>query len=393
VPANHDFDIACGNGNGTLISAEPGTAVADKHLDSFQARLCEQVARILRVPVSRIDPRCALNDLGMDSLSAVELRNSMQKAGVTLELRTILNGASIAKLVQVIQDQFDGEREEPHAKARAPRDPWILIPRPNPSAMVRLLCFPYAGGGPAVFGHWADALPDFLEVGIIHLPGRGSRLHEQPLTDMESLVAALTPSVQSWMTDKPCAFLGHSLGALILFEVADALCQADGASSPVHLFVSGARAPDCYHDEQFRHDRMQYSPVPGTAGHDLTDLQLMEMLRDLGFEASRALERDEEIRQLMLPTVRADLRIHDGYRYRSRPPLDVPIIAVGGRVDPFVTAEQLLGWRRHTTGRFTGMFRPGGHYFVEREKIFWAELLSTELAALRQNEPVTACAR
>jgi surfactin synthase thioesterase subunit len=132
--------------------------------------------------------------------------------------------------------------------------------------------------------------------------------------------------------------------------------------------------------------------MPGVAGHELADSQLLEMLRDLGFEASRALEANAEMRRLMLPTLRADLRIHDTYRYAPGTALDVPITAIGGRVDPFVTGEQLHGWRRHTARPFHAIFRPGGHYFLEREKTFWAELLSATFATSREDEAVGVCA-
>jgi surfactin synthase thioesterase subunit len=281
--------------------------------------------------------------------------------------------------------------DQPRTAEPVVSDPWIVVPRPNPRATARLLCFPYAGGGPSVFAHWAGILPEFLELAIVHLPGRGSRLGEPPLARMDALIDALTPSVRSCMAELPCAFLGHSLGALILFEITRHLRRAYRAV-PIHLFVSGARAPHYYHKEQLRQDHLQYSPVPGTAGHELADAQLVEMLRDLGFEASRALETNPEMRRLMLPTLRADLRMHDAYRYAPGPPLDVPITAVGGRVDPFVTGEQLHGWRRHTTGSFTTAFRPGGHYFLEREKTFWAELLGATLAPACESEAIAACA-
>ena len=81
----------------------------------------------------------------------------------------------------------------------------------------------------------------------------------------------------------------------------------------------------------------------------------------------------------MLPVVRADLELNNTYHSRERPPLDIPITAVGGRVDPFVNAHQLLGWRSQTTREFSLVFRPGGHYFIEQERPFWQQVLQREL--------------
>src|SRR6266508_329155 len=96
---------------------------------------------------------------------------------------------------------------------------WISCPRPNPRAAMRLFCLPYAGGGPQTYYKWSPALPTAVEVCPIQLPGRANRLAERPFTSLPHLVQALAGALRPQL-DKPFALFGHSLGALLGFELA-----------------------------------------------------------------------------------------------------------------------------------------------------------------------------
>ncbi|WRH68385.1 MAG: thioesterase domain-containing protein [Planktothrix sp. GU0601_MAG3] len=118
---------------------------------------------------------------------------------------------------------------------------WVTYPKPNPQAKLRLFCFHYAGGGAVIFRSWADSLPSTVEVCPIELPGRSSRLRETPFTQMEPLIQTLAPAIFPHL-NKPFAFFGHSMGGLVSFELAQ-LLRKEYNQSPLHLFVSGCRAP------------------------------------------------------------------------------------------------------------------------------------------------------
>src|SRR5213592_2035686 len=98
-------------------------------------------------------------------------------------------------------------------------NPWLACPRPNPQARLRLFCVPYAGGSSRVFQSWAAGLPPAVELCAVELPGRGTRLHEPPLTEFAALINALAEAVRPYL-DKPYALFGHSFGALLSFELA-----------------------------------------------------------------------------------------------------------------------------------------------------------------------------
>src|ERR1700694_2711560 len=120
-------------------------------------------------------------------------------------------------------------------------DQWIVRRKPGPHTRRRLFCFPYAGAGASIFRAWPDGLPTDVEVCPVQFPGRGTRLMERPFTRLSPLVEALAQALVP-LLDKPFAFFGHSLGALVGFELARQLRRQTGVQ-PVRLFVSADRAP------------------------------------------------------------------------------------------------------------------------------------------------------
>jgi medium-chain acyl-[acyl-carrier-protein] hydrolase len=119
--------------------------------------------------------------------------------------------------------------------------PWLVCPKPNPHARLRLFCFPYAGGGSVIYRSWTAGLPGTAELWCIRPPGRESFQGEPPFTRLVALVEALAPVILPYL-GVPFAFFGHSMGALISFELIHALRRwHDGV--PVHLFTAGHRAP------------------------------------------------------------------------------------------------------------------------------------------------------
>ncbi|MBC6472534.1 MAG: thioesterase [Hormoscilla sp. GM102CHS1] len=125
--------------------------------------------------------------------------------------------------------------------SRPSKNPWIKYLKPNPKAQRRLFCFPYAGGSAGVFRSWPDSLPPTVEVCAVELPGRGTRIKDAPFTRMEPLVEAIALALLPEL-DKPFAFFGHSMGALVSFELAR-LLRKRGDRQLSHLSISGRSAP------------------------------------------------------------------------------------------------------------------------------------------------------
>ena len=207
----------------------------------------------------------------------------------------------------------------------------------------RLFCFPHAGGGTSLL-NGAGIVP-------VRLPGRESRVAEAPFERMEALVSALAAAIAG-LLDRPFAFFGHSMGAIVAFELARELHRR-GLVPPRMLIASGARAPRY---------RLGHVPPPEPADDEL----LAELLRLSGMP-EQAFE-DAAARDALLPVLRADTHLYRQYVYRTGPPLDVPIRAYGGADDPNITREHLENWAVETTASFAVRRFPGGHFYLQARR-------------------------
>lgn len=350
----------------------------------------KKLAAVLETNIEDIDFSKPLIALGLDSLMAVELVTGLENAGIQVSLTSMFTASSVnawmseltgtvpvkSKKIEVEEKKTEEKaikKEVPQKRVSAKISEWLHTFEEKPSAEYRLICFPYAGGGPSVFNKWMAELGPNVEISSIVLPGRMHRLNEAPLLKMDDVVEQLTPALAP-LFDKKVIFFGHCLGALVMHEVAQLLFKQTG-KMPFHIFVSGARAPQFYTPEQLEIDVLQFSPVRGVPGHELDQENFIEFLKDLNFDTSAAIFNNLEMREIMIPTVQADLRVNNLYTYQTRPKLDVPITVIGGRVDPYVAGHHLLGWKQRTSASFEIHMRGGDHYFIERERAFLVGLV------------------
>jgi medium-chain acyl-[acyl-carrier-protein] hydrolase len=247
---------------------------------------------------------------------------------------------------------------------------WFTFPRPRPAARLRLFCFPYAGGSAAIYRQWAARLPPSVEVCLARLPGRETRLREPPFTDLMRMVSAVAPAVAPHL-DMPFAFFGHSMGAMISFELAR-LLRRERRQLPAALFVSGRPAPQL--------------PVTEKRSYDLPDAEFKEKLLSLNGTPREVLEHPE-LMELMMPLLRADFSVVETYEYVPEPPLECPVIAFGGTEDASISREQVEGWRAQTGSLFRLWMIPGDHFFLNSAADLLLERLSRELLYLEAALP------
>ncbi len=231
------------------------------------------------------------------------------------------------------------------------QDLWISARKPRPQAKLRLLCFPYAGGGALAYRGWAAQVPEEIDVLPVQLPGRERRLREPPFTRVATLVEAAAEGLLPHL-DRPFAVFGHSMGALVGYELIQRLRREHGLE-PVRLLVSARSAP-------------QLPPDPDD-DYKLPDPELIERLREINGTPTEVLEHPE-LMELMLPLLRADFELNDTYEPIAHPALECPVTAFGGLEDDETPKDDLEPWGEVTRGPFKLRMFPGDHFYLNQHQ-------------------------
>ncbi|MFF3653164.1 thioesterase II family protein [Streptomyces sp. NPDC002181] len=224
----------------------------------------------------------------------------------------------------------------------ASEDPWLRRFHPKPRATRRLVCFPHAGGGASYWYGLSRAAGPDLDVLVVQYPGREDRLLEEPLDDLHAVADGAFEALRPRL-DGHTAFLGHSMGAIVAFEVAR---RAEAQSGPCLLIASACEAPS-----RVRRDW-------GEADRD--DETLFAALSELGGTAAVT---DPELLSMIMPAVRADLRAVERYASSRSAVVNTPVVALLGEQDAHVDREQAHDWAHHTTADFALRSLPGGHFY------------------------------
>jgi medium-chain acyl-[acyl-carrier-protein] hydrolase len=223
---------------------------------------------------------------------------------------------------------------------------WSIRFEPRPRARLRLVCLPFAGGSAVAYQHWASRLPDWIETIAVQLPGRGPRVLERPYTAIRPLVCALVDNLNS-VFDERFAVYGHSMGALLGFELVREL-RRRGGRHPDHLIVAAQPAPQ--------------RPRSNLKVDAISNREFILQLQDK--RDADLLTMNRELRDLVIPGLRADFALCANYDYEEERPMTFPIAALGGSRDRSVSQADLSAWQKQTTGRFELRNIDGDHFFL-----------------------------
>ncbi|RPI01129.1 MAG: thioesterase [Calditrichaeota bacterium] len=232
---------------------------------------------------------------------------------------------------------------------------------------LRLFCFHYAGGSANVFRAWAGLLPLDVDILSVELPGHGVRLNEPLIDDLSSLVHEIAHKLTTYL-DIPYIFFGHSMGALLSFELTHVLWR-HMIKLPLHLYMSAHRAP---------HVDSGKSPL-----YDLPESDFVQKIQELNGTPTEVLA-NPELRNIFLPILRNDMKICETYIFKPRLPLPCDMTVYGGLADQDISPDMLLAWKQHTTGQFTSRFLDGDHFFAFQNHEHFSRTLAQDLLPLLQ---------
>jgi pyochelin biosynthesis protein PchC len=225
-----------------------------------------------------------------------------------------------------------------------------------------LFCFPHAGGAASYFHPWSASLAPGIEVLAVQYPGRENRAAEPCVTNIPDLADQIHAALGSSLSGT-FAFFGHSMGAILAFEVARRIAREEGRG-PAHLFVSGRAAPPRRYDREL---------------HRAGNSALIAELRSQGGTDPRILQ-DSEVLELILPVMRGDYTASETYRFEPGSPLSCDVTAMIGDRDSLITVEDAAAWSAHTTGAFNLKVYPGGHFYLDDCRARVLEVISSSLA-------------
>ncbi len=357
----------------------------------------QEVADLLGLGVS-IDRGRPLGELGLDSLMSVSLVNRLEPAlGVLVPMAKLLKGPSVEELVDSIfpglGDKSAIEVELPNAGAQVnggmrsgtgPLSDWLVVVRPNPAATVRLFCFPFAGGGSAVYRLWNDRIGSSIEVIAVEPPGRLARIDQTPVSDVQDFAAQVAKAMTP-LLDKPYALFGHCLGGLTMYETARQLQRA-AEKLPIHMFASGSRPPDLIDKEgpfeRLLQDRLLRNKLydPFLPIHQQPEDVFADVIRLFRIDSTEQMLKSPELRALVLPVVRAEFEMAFKYRYRQEEVWKFPITCFNGENDLYVTRADALSWGRFTTSSFHVHFRQGEHFLLVDDSDFLLRTINRDIA-------------
>ncbi|HWG99916.1 MAG TPA: alpha/beta fold hydrolase [Pilimelia sp.] len=236
--------------------------------------------------------------------------------------------------------------------------------------LLPLLCLPFAGAGASFYFPWRGYGVAGLDVRPVQLPGRERLVAEEPYTNVQQAADGLLPVALELIGDGPVALFGHSLGAILAYELAHRIAD-HGDHEVVHLVVSGSQGPWDGRTER---------------ATGLDDDAFLARVQDFAGYRHPAFDIPE-MRELLLPTLRADVRMHESYVPTSDRPLDAPITSIRGRDDHLVSAAAAATWRRATSREFAEVEVDGGHMYLDGDAAWLVERVAALTAGVGGGSP------
>jgi surfactin synthase thioesterase subunit len=232
-----------------------------------------------------------------------------------------------------------------------------MAPEPT-AAGSRLYIFPHTGGSADFYVPFARSFTGGTKCVAVQYPGKraGKDLSKYTaIPEMADRLCAMLKPEQAPADN--VAFFGHSMGALLAFEVA---LRFEQAGNPISaLFVSASAAPGLLR---------RIANLQGSDAH------LLSMISTVT-GANPEFLNDEQFAATILPTLRG-LKAVTAYESPPEAKVSCPIHALMADNDELGTEELMRPWEQRTTASFDLTVFHGDHFYMTTnlpELAHWVE--------------------
>ncbi|WP_339224138.1 alpha/beta fold hydrolase [Paenibacillus sp. FSL H8-0332] len=235
--------------------------------------------------------------------------------------------------------------------------PWFFFKRniEKSEIRLRLFLFPPAGGDVSTFLHWEEQMPRDVETCLIRLPGRGARITEPAIDNVDILTDLLLQEMKEY-TDVPYVLFGHSMGGLVSYELTQKIYK-QGLNLPEYVIISSMKAPNYMN---------KFTESLTEDGNDKlylkSNAEFMDTIISLG-GIPDAFSENREFLELILPTFRKDMKMCETYNPETAQAVPVSFDIYGGNRDSIATKKELEGWKKYTTQKYVLTLFQGNHFY------------------------------
>jgi surfactin synthase thioesterase subunit len=215
---------------------------------------------------------------------------------------------------------------------------------------INLFCLPFAGGNKYSYREYEKNATSGLNIIPLEYPGRGGRMKERFITDMNELVDHLFDEIRFAVSKRSYAIYGHSMGAVVAFFLVKKII-ANGLPSPLHLFVSGTTGPSSHAERELKR-------------HLLPKEEFIEEIRVLDGCPEDILQ-NAELLDFLEPILRADFELSETFDYTESNPLDIPITVITGTEED-MEADDIYSWQKESLMPVDFRTMPGKHFFIHK---------------------------
>ncbi|MEO6730455.1 MAG: thioesterase domain-containing protein [Ferruginibacter sp.] len=226
-----------------------------------------------------------------------------------------------------------------------------------------LFCLPFAGGNKYSYREFLDKSPSFLNIVTLEYPGRGGRMKDPLITDINELVNDIYGQIKPLINNNDYAIYGHSLGGLMSYLLTLKLIE-NNDKLPVHLFITGTTGPSAISRTEKKR-------------HLLEKKEFVEEIRELNGMPEEILN-NEELLFYFEPILRSDFKVSEEYVYQENPPLNIPVTVITGTGED-MELDDIQLWQKETTYAVDFKRMPGKHFFIFQHTFKIIEIISKKL--------------